>query len=141
MMGGVIVGIITLVMGLVALWFAFGIRKRTDGELAVSWSFLLFAMVVFSISNIIETLDEAGIISTGQLGRILYALFVVLLVIGFWKMLKCIRKVDGEIEVDGKFKVRKKTWFFIKIKGLLSSNHKAKQGWDRIYNMILQKGK
>ena len=105
MMWGIIVGIITLVLGLVALWFAFGVRKRSEGGLAKSWSFILFAMVIFSISNIIGILDEAGIISAEQLEGILYILFVVLLVIGFWRMLKCIREVDGELEADGKFKV------------------------------------
>ena len=65
-------------------------------------------MVIFSISNIVGTLDEAGIISAEGLEGILYILFVVVLVIGFWRMLKCIRKVDGELEADGKFKVRKK---------------------------------
>jgi len=107
MLWGMIVGIITLVLGLAALWFAFGIRKRTDGDLAASWNFLLSAMVIFSISNIIGTLDKAGIISSEGLEGILYILFAVLLVIGFWRMLKCIRKVDGELEADGKFKVRK----------------------------------
>jgi len=102
-----IIGIITLVLGLVALWFAFGVRKRTDGELAASWNAILFAMVIFSISNVIGTLDKAGIISAEQLEETLYILFVVLLVIGFWHMLKCIRDVDGELEADGKFKVRK----------------------------------
>jgi len=106
MLWKIIVGIITLVLGLVALWFAFGVKKRSEGRLAKSWSFLLYAMVVFSISNIIETLNETGIISAERLAGILYVLFVVLLVIGFWSMLKCIREVDGEIEVDGKFKVR-----------------------------------
>jgi len=108
MLWGIIVGIITLVLGLVALWFAFGVRKRSAGGLAKSWSFLLSAMVIFSISNIVGTLDEAGIISAEGLEGILHILFVVVLVIGFWRMLKCIRKVDGELEADGKFKVRKK---------------------------------
>ena len=101
----IIVDVITLVLTLVLIWFAFGIRKRSAGGLAKSWSFLLFAMVIFSISNIIGILDEAGIISAEQLEGILYILFVVLLVIGFWRMLKCIREVDGELEADGKFKV------------------------------------
>jgi len=108
MIWGIIVGIITLVLGLVALWFAFGVRKRLAGDLAASWSFILSAMIIFSISNIIGTLDEAGIISAEYLEGILHILFVALLVIGFWCMLKCIRKVDGELEADGKFKVRKK---------------------------------
>jgi len=107
MLWRVIVGMITFVLGLVAIWFAFGVKKRSEGCLAKSWSFILFAMVIFSISNIVGTLDKAGIISTEGLEGILYILFVVLLVIGFWKMLKCIREVDGELEVDGKLNVRK----------------------------------
>ncbi len=110
MLWGMIVGIITLVLGLVALWFAFGVRKRSAGDLDASWSFILSAMVIFIIAKVIETLDDAGIISAEQLEGILYILFVVLLVIGFWRMLKCIRKVDGELEADRKFKIRKH-WF------------------------------
>ncbi len=107
MIWGVIVGIITLFMGLVAIWFAFGVRKRTDGDLAKSWSFILYAMATFSISNVIGTLNEAGIILFPRLEGILYILFAVLLVIGFWRMLKCIRKVDGELEANGKFEIGK----------------------------------
>lgn len=105
MLWNIIVGIITLVFGLVALWFAFGVRKRSEGCLAKSWSFLLLAMVFFSISKVIEILDEAGIISAPRLEGTLHILISVFLVIGFWGMLKCIREVDGELEVDGKFKV------------------------------------
>jgi len=101
----IIIDAITLVLTLVVLWFAFGVKQRSEGRLAVSWNILLFAMVIFGIAKIIEILDESGIISAGYLGRIWYALFTALLVIGFWNMLKCIREVDGEIEVDGKFKV------------------------------------
>lgn len=107
MLWEIIVGIITLVLGLVAIWFAFGVRKRSEGCLAKSWSFILSAMVAFSIAEIVEALDEGGIIPLPRLEGALHVLFVVLLVIGFWSMLKCIREVDGEIEVDGKFKVRK----------------------------------
>ena len=74
--------------------------------MAKSWGFLLAAMIVFSISKVIEVLDEAGVISAPRLEGTLHILIGVLLVIGFWSMLKCIREVDGEIEVDGKFKVR-----------------------------------
>ena len=107
MLWKIIVGIITLVLGLVAIWFAFGVKKRSEGCLAKSWCFLLLAMVIFSISKVIEVLDEAGIISAPRLEGALHILISVLLVIGFWGMLKCIREVDGELEADGKFNVVK----------------------------------
>ena len=105
MLWEIIVGVITLVLGLVAIWFAFGVKKRSEGCVAKNWGFLLSAIVVFSISKVIEVLDEAGIISVPWLEGALHILISVLLVIGFWGMLKCIREVDGELEVDGKFKV------------------------------------
>jgi len=97
----IIVDVITLVLILVVLWFAFGIKQRSEGRLAVSWNVLLFAMVIFGITKTIEILNGSRIILTGQLERILHVLFVVLLVIGFWNMLKCIREVDGELKAGG----------------------------------------
>lgn len=103
----IIVDLIILVLTLVVILFVFGIKQRSEGRLAVSWNVFLFGMVIFGIAKTIEILNESEIISTGPLEKTLYVLFVVLLVIGFWNMLKCIREVDGEIEVDGKFKIRK----------------------------------
>ena len=40
-------------------------------------------------------------------GKLLSILFAVLLVIGFWRMLKCIKEIDGELKADGKFSIEK----------------------------------
>ena len=58
MLWKVILEIIAFILGLVAIWFAFGVKKRSEGCLAKSWNFLLFAMITFSIAKIIEVLDD-----------------------------------------------------------------------------------
>jgi len=102
-----IVDVITLVLSLVVIWFAFGIQQRLSGRLATAGIWGILAMIVFSIHNVAILLESSGIVSIQHLERITHTTFIVFLVIASWNILKSIREVNGEAISDYRIKIRK----------------------------------
>ena len=103
----IIVDVITLVLTLVVIWFAFGVQQRLSGRLATAGRWGILAMIVFSIHNIVVVLESSGIASIQHLERITHIIFIVFLVISSWNILKSIREVNGEAISDYRIKIRK----------------------------------
>jgi len=104
----IIVDVVILVLTLVFLWFAFGIKQRLSGRLATAGTWGILAIIVFSLYSVATVLEGFGIASIGQLEKITHIIFIGLLVIASWNILKTVREVDGEIKTDGKIKIRKR---------------------------------
>ena len=63
-------------------------------------------LVLRNLIRSIISLEDLEIASTMDLRRVLHVLAMFLLIIGFWGILRCIRKVDGELGSNKKFKVK-----------------------------------
>jgi len=103
----IIVDVIILFLTLVSLWFAFGIKQRLSGRLATAGTFGILAIIVLGIHNVAVVLESSGIASIEQLERITHIIFIGLLVITSWNILKSIREVDGELTGNHKIRIRK----------------------------------
>jgi len=106
MMWGIIVDVMTIILILFIIWFAFAIKQRLSKELSAGMVWTILATIIFGVSRIIKVVEDLEIASTVDLRRVLHVLAMGLLVIGFWSILKHIRKVDGELKDNKKFKVK-----------------------------------
>ncbi len=96
---------IALVLVLISLLLTFLIILRTDKKICASHKFLFAGFIVFGIMKIFEMLSEFQIINFSSLySLILETIFILLFIIGFWKMHKCIEEVINNNSRKGKLR-------------------------------------
>jgi hypothetical protein len=84
-------GILGFIVGLVALVLLFGIVKRTKNEVSHGFLFVLLAVIAFVIVEVVTILELFQIIGHTMLAEIFNIIFVILLVVGMWKLRSLIR--------------------------------------------------
>ena len=94
----IISNLIILILVLFAIWITFGVIWRTRNGLGTYHKYLLAAIIILGIKSILRVLDSLYLISAGITFEILNILFIVFLILGFWKMRNIVRKIDGEIK-------------------------------------------
>ena len=106
MIWSIIIEVMTIVLILFVIWFTFAIKQRLSKELSAGMTWTILATIVFGVSRVFKVVEDLEIASTMDLRRVLHVLAMFLLIIGFWGILRCIRKVDGELGSNKKFKVK-----------------------------------
>ena len=83
--------ILGFIVGLVAIVILFGIVKRTKDEVRHGFLFVLLGMLAFVLLAAFKIFEAFQIIRQAMLAEIFSIVFVVLLVIGMWKLRTLIR--------------------------------------------------
>ncbi len=117
--GAMIFDIVALILTLAAIILALAIRERTANRIAHSYSFMLAALGVYALIEIVRIFVKITIISENAsviiLG-ILKIIFVLLLMVCFLLMKKEIKRIDGENDMERELKGEEKKIEEIKIK-------------------------
>lgn len=83
--------ILGFIIGLIAVVILFGIVKRTKDEVRYGFLFVLLGMFAFVLLEAFKIFEAFQIIRQAMLAEIFGIVFVVLLVIGMWKLRTLIR--------------------------------------------------
>nr|MBI4156232.1 hypothetical protein [Candidatus Woesearchaeota archaeon] len=79
--------IVPLILILISLLLTFLIILRTDKKICASHKFLFAGFIIFGILKIFEMLAEFRIIEFSYLYSLIFeTIFILLFIIGFWKM-------------------------------------------------------
>ena len=92
-----LINVINLVLVLVAITFVYGVLIRTAKKLCRGNLYIFLSIIVFGLSVVIKILDNAQILLIDWLAKVTETLFLLLLIIGFWHLQRCIKEMDGEL--------------------------------------------
>ncbi len=84
----------TFMLSLVVLYFLFQIIRRTNKKLKVGYIVLFLSAIAFSISMAFEVLSRFQILSIQMLPGISSTLFIILFLIGIWKIRQIIKDLS-----------------------------------------------
>ena len=99
-----LINIINLILVLIAIIFIYGVLIRTSKNLYKGNLYIFLSIIVFGLFILIEVLYGIQILLSYWYVKVLETLFLLLLVMGFWHLQRCIKEVDGELTHNGKFK-------------------------------------
>ncbi len=86
-----LLSIIGFIVGLVALVLLFGIVKRTKDAVSHGFLFVLLAVLSLVIVNVVTVLETYQVIGSTMITEAFQLIFLVLLVLGLWKLRSLIR--------------------------------------------------
>jgi hypothetical protein len=92
----VILDIVIFILILSSLSIAYKILIRTRKEFHTGIFYIFISIAIYGLSHFLKMLNSAGIILSFWPMKIVEMWFLIMLIVGFWHILKCIKSIDNE---------------------------------------------